>query len=203
LDAETLICPTHDYDNGFVTHLQAEQKGNTFLARVLDPWMPLSLQQFAEEKSEIDARIPDDTNSELVCGLIQPYRGDSSSIDIRPDELREFFDRHQASLIIDVREAHEFHFAQDWSGLGFSEPPENIPLTRFAGFLSRLLDSRARNPHQDVIFVCRSGNRSGKAAEVTRRLGIPNAWHIAGGIALGLPHVPVDVHDELEMEFSI
>ena len=36
-----------------------------------------------------------------------------------------------------------------------------------------------------MIFICRSGNRRRKAADVLRRIGFQNAWHIAGGIAVG------------------
>ena len=38
-----------------------------------------------------------------------------------------------------------------------------------------------------MICLCRSGNRSGKVAEVLRRTGIQRAWNIAGGLALGEP----------------
>ena len=87
-------------------------------------------------------------------------------------------------MIIDVREPHEFSFAQDWSELGIEGVPENVPLTRLSGCLPNLMNMY-RESHRDVIFLCRSGKRSGKAAEVARRIGIP-ARHIAGGIALSV-----------------
>jgi rhodanese-related sulfurtransferase len=34
------------------------------------------------------------------------------------------------------------------------------------------------------VFVCRSGNRSARAARLLRRLGHAQAWHVAGGLAL-------------------
>ena len=88
-------------------------------------------------------------------------------------------------MIVDVREPHEFHFAQDWLALGLGSRPENIPLTRLSGFLQRLLSQGGQAADRDIIFICRSGNRSGKAAEVLRRVGIQRAWNIRGGIALG------------------
>ena len=35
-----------------------------------------------------------------------------------------------------------------------------------------------------MICLCRSGNRSGKVAEVLRRCGIERAWNLTGGLAL-------------------
>lgn len=35
-----------------------------------------------------------------------------------------------------------------------------------------------------LVFVCRSGARSARAAALMRRLGHPNAWHLPGGLAL-------------------
>jgi cysteine desulfurase len=135
----------------------------------------------------VDSRIDDESRSELVCGLITSRDDvDASSIEISADQLKEFFGDHRDSLIIDVREPHEFAFAQDWSDLGFASPPENVPLTRLSGFLPSLLGSR--RSRRDVIFLCRSGKRSGKAAEVARRIGIDTARHISGGIALNVRH---------------
>lgn len=177
----TVICPTHDYNTEFCTTLAAERGTNPFLDGVING--KVSLSEFLEQKPVIDAKITDATNSELVCGLIKGCASDASSIEIAPHELRDFFADHADSLILDVREPHEFSFAQDWSDFGFDSPPENVPLTRLSGYLPRLL-KRFADSQQDVIFLCRSGKRSGKAAEIARRVGLTTARHIAGGIAL-------------------
>jgi rhodanese-related sulfurtransferase len=176
----------------------AELRGNDFLRRITDPIMPISLDEFMQEKDGVDNQIDDDKNCELVCGHIQPYKGDSSSIDLTPEQLPEFFAGHANSLIVDVREPHEFKFAQDWDALGLSNPPENIPLTRLSHFLSRLLNSS--ETEREIIFLCRSGSRSSKAAEVARRLGRERVWHIKGGIALGTQR---DFGQPDEMEYVI
>jgi cysteine sulfinate desulfinase/cysteine desulfurase-like protein/glyoxylase-like metal-dependent hydrolase (beta-lactamase superfamily II)/rhodanese-related sulfurtransferase len=182
----TVVCPTHDYSSGFVTTLGAERKHNPFLSKILDVVQVLSLEDYLAEKKLIDGEITDESNCELVCGRIQSFSDEgASSIDVKPDELKEYFDQHRQSTIVDVREPHEFHFAQDWHLLGFDAPPDNIPLTRFADFLSTILAQQDSDSIRQIIFLCRSGNRSAKAAEVVRRLGIPTAWHITGGIALG------------------
>ncbi|MFK7766639.1 MAG: aminotransferase class V-fold PLP-dependent enzyme [Mariniblastus sp.] len=185
LAPETLICPTHDYNNEFATTILAERDGNDFLNSILDG--KISEAQFTEQKPTIDSGISDATNSELVCGLIKTCDGADSSIELQKDQLKQFFIEHQNSLVIDVREPHEFSFAQDWTELGFDSPPENIPLTRLSGYLPQLLSTHRETP-REVIFLCRSGKRSGKAAEVARRIGIETACHISGGIALNVKH---------------
>ncbi|MFT7629825.1 MAG: cysteine desulfurase [Mariniblastus sp.] len=188
VSATTILCPTHDYNNEFATTLAYERSDNEFLAKILCPKSPMSFEEFADSKPSIDAGIGDGSNSELVCGLIKDTdRSNATSIEIRNNELKAFFEQHQNSLIIDVREPHEFAFAQDWGDVGFSAPPENVPLTRLSGYLPGLLRAYQESP-RDVIFLCRSGKRSGKAADVARRLGITTARHIAGGIALNVKH---------------
>ncbi len=183
---ETILCPTHDYNNEFSTTLEFEKSDNDYLAKILCPESPLAYEDFCDSKPTIDSGISNDTNSELVCGLIKETdMSKACSIEISPDELKDFFAQHRDSWIIDVREPHEFAFAQDWSELGFASPPENVPLTRLSGFLPTLLRAHQETP-RDVIFLCRSGKRSGKAADVARRLGVESARHIAGGIALNV-----------------
>ncbi len=149
ISTQTIICPTHDYNNEFATTLEFERHDNEFLASILDEENPLSFQEFSKRKPAIDAAINDESNSELVCGLI---KGDGESktetIEIRKDELKQFFEVHRNSVIINVREPHEFSFAQDWSELGLAAPPENIPLTRLSGYLPNLLRSH-RDPAQE------------------------------------------------------
>lgn len=182
----TLICPSHDYTDGFSTTLASEQRSNKLLARVLDASSPMSFDEFKETKNDLDSSIDDENNDELFCGLIHVNTNQGSSIDISPEQWKQFFEEHHDSRIIDVREAHEFKFVQDWGALGLRKPPENVPLTRFSNFMQRLLiESSPKMAPQDLIFICRSGNRSGKAADTLRRVGVKNAWHISGGIALG------------------
>ncbi|MEM7233337.1 MAG: rhodanese-like domain-containing protein, partial [Planctomycetota bacterium] len=63
-----------------------------------------------------------------------------------------------------------------------SATPRNVPLSRFGQFVHELFQSA--DEACEVIFICRSGSRSAKAAEVLRRLGFASSWHVAGGIAL-------------------
>ena len=181
----TAICPTHDYNNELATTLTTERARNEFLNSILCENAPLSKQEYLQQKPTIDAGISDETNPELVCGLIGSVDCQQSAVEIPRSELKEFFKTRSGSLIIDVREPHEFIFAQDWSELGFHEPPQNIPLTRLIGCLPAICRQHQESP-RDIIFLCRSGRRSGVAASVTRAFGIESARHVAGGIALNV-----------------
>ena len=197
ISASTLICPTHDYSTGFATTLEAETKTNSLLAKLIFADNPLSLSEFILEKEGIDQLIDDESNCELVCGHIVVGSCGGHSIDLSPEDMPDFFAGHENSLIVDVREPHEFRFAQDWAALGLQKPPENIPLTRLSNFLTRVITDQQDEDVPDVIFLCRSGSRSSKAADVMRRLGRNRVWHIKGGIALGTHHDSVE-WDEVE-----
>jgi len=168
----TLVCPTHDYNNEFATTLQSELATNEFLGSIIDTTPPISLEDFVAAKPVIDKEIADESNSELVCGLIRASDGSSCTRLLCREELMKLAGTE--ALIIDVREPHEFVFEQDWHELGFSEPPRNVPLTRFCNFLPELL-KEVGDSERKVVFLCRSGRRSVVAAQVARRLGIKNA----------------------------
>jgi cysteine sulfinate desulfinase/cysteine desulfurase-like protein/glyoxylase-like metal-dependent hydrolase (beta-lactamase superfamily II)/rhodanese-related sulfurtransferase len=178
----TLLCPTHDYNSEFATTLEAELAENEFLCSILDPKTPLSLEAFAAAKPGIDDNIADETNSELVCGLIRKRSGECV-MSLDKVELQGLLAQNEDLLIIDVREPHEFQFEQGWNELGFDEVPRNVPLTRLSAFLPELIQSHG-NSDRKVVFLCRSGKRSGRAAAIARRLGIANASSVLGGLAL-------------------
>jgi rhodanese-related sulfurtransferase len=83
-------------------------------------------------------------------------------------------------LLLDVREDDE------WEA-GHAQGAVHVPLGS--------LDPRAFEADVTVVAVCRSGNRSGKAAEVLARSGI-DVVNMAGGMtawaAAGLPVVAAD-----------
>lgn len=184
LGSATVICPTHDYHNDFVTTLESERRGNCFLRRLLNEKEPMTLEEFSREKPILDGGIDDEKSSELVCGNIEVASKFQPSLNVAPEDRESFFQDHRGAIIIDVREAHEFGFAQDWTELGLSEPPLNIPLTRLAGYLQLLLKENSDPSSLEVICLCRSGTRSVKAAELLQRCGIEKSWSLTGGLAL-------------------
>jgi rhodanese-related sulfurtransferase len=103
--------------------------------------------------------------------------------------------------VIDAREAHDLLARGDALALDVREPAEwhagriegsvHIPL----GQLPRRADELPRN--RRIIAVCRSGNRSGRAATALRRAGY-DVDNLRGGLkawrAGGLPLDPPDGH---------
>lgn len=94
---------------------------------------------------------------------------------VEPDEARR---RQRAgALLIDVREPDE------WRS-GHAPGARHIPLGRLASQLDALPADR------ELLFVCRSGNRSGAATELAARAG-RSATNVSGGMTAwaqaGLP----------------
>jgi rhodanese-related sulfurtransferase len=147
----------------------------------------------------LDDGIDDESNSELVCGNIAAPCKASASLAVEPESRQEFFEKHRGALVIDVREPHEFRFVRDWKAHGLREMPRNVPLTRFPEFLHTLLSEHCERPDLEVICLCRSGNRSGKVAEVLRRCGVERAWNLSGGLALG----EASTSEEMDIGYAI
>lgn len=80
--------------------------------------------------------------------------------------------------LIDVREPHE------WAD-GHIEGAELVPLAT--------VEAKARdwNREQDLVLICRSGGRSGRAADLLVHMGFRHVHNMVGGMiaytAAGLP----------------
>ncbi|MES2149844.1 MAG: aminotransferase class V-fold PLP-dependent enzyme [Pseudomonadota bacterium] len=103
---------------------------------------------------------------------------------LEPAALDRFLLTHADALLIDVRETYE-HAAGGacWQG----RSALSVPLSRLVGELAGWLRAEQR----PLVFFCRSGNRSARAVQCLQRLGYQNAWHVAGGVALGGARAPV------------
>jgi cysteine sulfinate desulfinase/cysteine desulfurase-like protein/rhodanese-related sulfurtransferase len=104
-------------------------------------------------------------------------KADGDAPQLQPDSLARFLRTHEDALLVDVREAEEA--AVDARGL-HGRTVLNVPLSRLAEHLEHFLAA----PRRPLVFFCRSGNRSAKAAQCLRRAGHGEAWTLAGGIAL-------------------
>lgn len=109
---------------------------------------------------------------------------DLRSLFTRPstEELEPTVARQQqmeGALLVDVREPQEFD-------AGHAPGAELIPLRQLG---ARLRDFRA---DQEILFICRSGNRSAYATEVATRAGL-KAKNVRGGmIAWSRSGLPVE-----------
>lgn len=94
---------------------------------------------------------------------------------ITPEEIRSRLERGEALNLIDVREQEEF--AQ-----GIIPGARHIPLGELPDRLSEIERTG------EIILVCRSGSRSGKACEYLSHMGITGIKNMTGGmLAYGDP----------------
>jgi cysteine sulfinate desulfinase/cysteine desulfurase-like protein/rhodanese-related sulfurtransferase len=98
---------------------------------------------------------------------------------LAPESLAAFLRAHEDAVLVDVREACE----SDAGSVNLhGRAARAVPLSRLAEHLGHFLAA----PHRPLVFVCRSGNRSARAALCLQRLGHAQAWSLAGGLALAV-----------------
>ncbi|GAB3468435.1 hypothetical protein GCM10027321_36830 [Massilia terrae] len=104
---------------------------------------------------------------------------DEHEMHLAPAALEDFLQAHPDAVLVDVREASE-HAAGPVTLHG--RVAQSVPLSRMAEHAASWL----REGDTPRVFLCRSGNRSAKAARQLRRFGFAQAWHVAGGVALAV-----------------
>jgi rhodanese-related sulfurtransferase len=137
----------------------------------------------------LEGRLPDDT---LVCpgreelnpcctSLRAEAQGAAASADLNMDSiaLARLLEAHPQAVLVDVREVYE-----QAACIPGGRSAQSVPLSRLAAFVPGWLNAAEQPP---LVFFCRSGNRSAKAAQCLRRLGYRNAFSLGGGIALASP----------------
>ncbi len=93
--------------------------------------------------------------------------GRKVSDELEPAQVEE---RQKAgALLIDVREDYEYRD-------GHAPGSKLIPLGKLSLQLPKLPMDR------EVLFICRSGNRSGVATDLARRTGFTKAYNVRGGM---------------------
>ena len=116
-----------------------------------------------------------------LCSTVRAAgKGEASTSELQLDAagLPAFLRQHPDAILVDVREAYE-HAA--CAGTVFEGcAVHSVPLSRLAGQVAAWL----QQPQRPLVFFCRSGNRSARAAACLRRLGHGAAWQLNGGMAM-------------------
>lgn len=183
----TLFCPAHDYNYSFATCLKIEAQENPLLALAIGPQSPLNLETFIKKKESIDQDLLEleENFQGLVCGVTESSnRNKTEQVTIPYSQFSKFLSENRSSdlIILDVRESHEFALFRNWKKLGFKKSPINVPLSHLVNYISALLTENKFD--QEILCICRSGNRSLQATQALRRLGFSHAWNLEGGLAL-------------------
>jgi len=93
---------------------------------------------------------------------------------------RDWLAAHPDAIVIDVRDSREHGVAGGADQVRLhGRAVQNVPLARFAEQAPQWLGAAA-----PLLFVCRSGARSARAAQALRAMGHPGAWSLVGGFAL-------------------
>lgn len=90
--------------------------------------------------------------------------------EITVQELKEKIDGDEAFTFLDVRDLFEKHI----SDIGIKSV--DIPLFELSSRLNEL------DKQSEIIVMCRSGDRSGKACEFLHKEGFENVANLKGGI---------------------
>jgi rhodanese-related sulfurtransferase len=98
-------------------------------------------------------------------------------------EVRGLVLQRPGTMLVDVREPYEQVLGGELDIPGALQ--QALPLSRLVNSLPGWL----AEPQTPLVFFCRTGNRSAQAAACLRRLGHPNSWTLAGGLALHEPEI--------------
>ncbi|MEO1451119.1 MAG: rhodanese-like domain-containing protein [Bacteroidota bacterium] len=93
-------------------------------------------------------------------------------MDITVRELKERIDNGTAPVMIDVRESYEWEM-QHLDGV------RKISLGSIPAFLPELTPELK---DQEVVMICRSGGRSGRATQFLANQGFTNVRNLQGGM---------------------
>jgi cysteine sulfinate desulfinase/cysteine desulfurase-like protein/rhodanese-related sulfurtransferase len=115
------------------------------------------------------------------CTIAAPVASIAADAQLARAALDAFLQTHPDACLVDVREPYEFAATVAPSLAG--RAAVSVPLSRLAEHASVWLRA-GRTP---LVFFCRSGNRSLKAAQLLRRLGHQQAYSLNGGLALATP----------------
>lgn len=182
LPEDTLVFPGHDYRGIPCTTIGLERRFNPRLG------MGKSQADFVKTMSELKLanpkRIQEAVPANLRLGLTSGGKVFHPQIvnsipEIQPDDVNLNLGRN--FLLVDVRRPEEFN-----NELG------HIPgakLVTLGPDLMRFLEATDRN--EEIVFICRSGGRSGQATALSLDFGYKHTMNLIGGMIrwneLGLP----------------
>ena len=112
--------------------------------------------------------------------MVEPDAALEAGMELDAIAARGWLAAHPDAIVVDVRDAREHSVACQLELHG--RPALNVPLARVAEHAAAWLGADAR----PLLFVCRSGARSARAARTLRALGHPRACSLAGGFALAV-----------------
>lgn len=183
LPDDTQVYPAHDYRGQTSSTIGLEKKFNPRLA------MNQTKNDFIKTMSELKLanpkKIHEAVPANLACGKVSKHRALMPTVnDGIPEVTPEMVQKNLGKVrLIDVRTTAEFN-----NELGHIPGSELVPL---GADLTSFLERSDRN--QEIVFICRSGGRSGQATIESQNLGYKFTSNMVGGmIRWNESHFPVE-----------
>lgn len=182
LPDDTTLYPGHDYKGRMSTTVGEERAHNP---RIKDGTTEAQFTEIMNnlklaKPKKIDEAVPANLHcglapDETVTGEARPERAWAPIVRTPtgiPEVTVQWVAEHGKEVrLIDVRETHEYT-----GDLGHAEGTELVPLDTVA------VAAQAWNREQPIVVVCRSGGRSGRAAQTLEAMGFKRVASMAGGM---------------------
>lgn len=173
LPDETLVYPAHDYKGCTCSSIGEEKKHNPRIGggRDLESFVKIMSELRLAQPKKIHEALP----ANLACGrapeetMFKSTTNPQGIPEVSVEELRPVASQLR---LIDVRRPEELV-----GELGHIEGVEHIEL---GPELMKFLETGARD--QKIVFVCRSGARSGQATMASRQMGFTDTYNMEGGM---------------------
>lgn len=175
LHGETLLLSSHDYAQRFFTTWQLVCQEVPGLADLVSSGTLTETWQQTLQQQALSLQ----QQSQYQCGIVEVSYSDAKAL-IGPAEIAALLLRNPTLQIVDVREPHEQNAGELAPLLPANATVQHWPLSQLAWALM----SGALHPSQQLLLVCRSGNRSLLAAKILNRLGFEQVYNLKGGVAL-------------------
>lgn len=172
LPGTTEVCPGHDY-KGFNRSTVSDEKA-------LNPRLGggVTQEQFIQTMSELKLAHPKKIHEALpanmACGLLKEKKAFQYQVNNGVNEVsvQQTFDLKDQVNLVDVRTPAEFN-----NELGHIKGAQLVEL---GPDLMRFLQTADKS--QEIIFVCRSGARSGQATAMAQQMGFEFVANMVGGM---------------------
>lgn len=172
LPAETLVYPAHDYRGHTASTIELEKKYNVRVGanRSKQDFLTIMSELKLAHPKKIHEALP----ANLKCGLINKSQVlTPQMVDGIPESSpQEVYNHREKLLLIDVRRPDEF--------VGELGHINGSRLITQGPDLTKFLESG--NRQQEIVFICRSGNRSSQAVTESIKLGYQRTINMSGGM---------------------
>ncbi|MBS1968726.1 MAG: MBL fold metallo-hydrolase [Bdellovibrionales bacterium] len=172
LPDDTVVYPGHDYRGQTTSSIEMEKKYNPRIGggKTKEQFVQIMSELKLAQPKKIHEAVP----ANLSCGILKPSDHlQPNIVDGIPEVLpAQVLEHLQKVEVIDVRRSEEFT-----GELGHIQGAKLVTLGKD---LENFLGTIDRNA--DLVFVCRSGGRSGEATRLSQQLGFKNTMNMKGGM---------------------